>query len=1012
MDKKIWEEFEVLAVDCVNDLYCKNKTRISPTQYVKDNGYDATILSEVFQDDEILSLLEAKLRNKNIGLRDIAATVIIGYNMGAYRIFFVINNFTTPQLNREIDKFQNKTNIKCKIVDRDIIDKWLNQKDNKANYSKELIEYLEKHYPEKNYKEKISNLENEIYEKNVASHNAIPKNYYENSRIQSMIFQIKTALAKGKNVIVWGEEGSGKSSVISKSLCDTKNVHYIDMSNCPTTRNLVLKILVSLWGIENYETIIQFSQDEINVLSSFIGNKLVNFKTKEALKSVLNKDIGDFNHRADIYNVALLEYLKDLLILHNDKRKEIFYFYNLENTTSDVLCFLRSFCLLLKKTSFQYIIEIRTPIVGNEYFSSSKWDVQVELFKSIDHHAHMCPVSLFNEEESIEFILNSLPGLTESHAKIIIKSVGTNPFFLNCAVDWLINNRIVYRYPNNRVLVEKFKPFFQSVCPEENLVIAVKWIETFLKKSQEHANFLTVLYILDGEIQLGFFSELFNNNVFYDKVVEDLEKYRIIKFENERIIILHNVYLSALENCCSCFRIRKISDNIIKLLESKKEKNEYERIKLIELYFIRSEWEEIVISYSEIIKILKSTCQFSVAYEIMKKVIAAYGNIKDNFYNQNKLFYSGYLDALQIYLELSVYLKYIGQPSEKKIIDCFYHALKKYSIISDYDNLKYTYFYNYICSQYFFRNGEYEKSKEFCEIIEDKKITKSEYSEKETELIGKLCVGHALSIKSTEGYSKAKKDFEKSLLLYPESRILNGEYLVHLSCMELDSNPKKAIYYTRKVIDLFQDNHLALEYPLFHKYGDLAMELFFSKNYKEARLESNNAINLARVNGIIAEEGRAQNILACCEYMLDKDINNAIYLLKSSCFLLEKSYYIPYLWRSRINLATFYIKEEKYDKALTYILSVKKYILENTFQSVTNAIENNLFHSSREYIALLLVGVYLKKYYKSKYFDEIQRKLNSKVYEEHVDKINGNDFPEEVFNNSSFLHKNDVFMIG
>ena len=1013
MDKRIWEEFETLAVNCVNDLYCKNKTKISPTQYVKDNGYDATILSEVFQDDEMLSLLEAKLRNKNIGLRDIAATVIIGYNMGAYRIFFVINNYSTPQLDKEIERFQDKTNIKCKIVDRVIIDKWLNQNNNKGRYSEDLIEYLKKHCPKKgDYKEKKVALKNEVYNRYSISNNVTPINYYQNSRIENMSFQMKTAIEKEKNVIVWGEEGSGKSCIISHSICDANNIHYIDLSNCPTTRNFVLKILLSVWGLENCETIFQFSQDELGVLSSFVGDKCVDSRTREALKSVLSKDIGDFNQRADIYNVALLEYLNNLLKLHSDNHKVIFYFYNLENTTSDVLNFLRSFCVLLKNIRFQYIIEIRTPIVGNAYFSASKWDVQVELFKSIDHHAHMCPVSVFTEEESKEFILKRLPGLTENHAGIIIKSVGTNPFFLNCATDWLLNNNIVFRYPNNKVLVEKFKPFFESLCPEENLVIAIKWVETFLKKSNEHANFLTALYILDGEIQLESFYKLFNNDVLYDNVVEELEKSRIIKLENERIVVLHNVYLSALKNCCSSFRVRKISENIIKLLESKKERNEYEDIKIIELYFIRSEWEKVIISYGEIINRLKTICQFRVAYETMKKVIVSYDKIKDEYCNQNKLFYSGYLDALQIYLELSAYLKYIGQPSEKRIIDSYNHALKKYSLFGNCDKSNYNFFYKYICSQYFFRNGEYEKSKEFCSIIKDKKIIKYEYSEKDIELIGKLCVGYALSIKSTEGYSKAKSDFEESLLLYPESKILKGEYLVHLSCMELDLNPQKAIYYTKKVIDLFQDNHLDLEYPLFHKYGDLAMELFFSKNYKEARLESNNAINLAMANGIIAEEGRAQNILACCEYMLDKDINNAIYLLKSSCFLLEKSYYIPYLWRSRINLATFYLKDKKFDEALTYILSVKKYILENKFQSVKNAIENKLFHSSREYIALLLIGVYLKKYYKSKYFDEIQAKFISKEYEEHVDKIIDNNYPEEVFRDSSFLHKNDIFIIG
>lgn len=1013
MEKAIWEEFEKLAVNCVNDLFCKNKTKISPTQYVKDNGYDATILSEVFQDDEMLSLLEAKLRNRNIGLRDIAATVIIGYNMGAYRIFFVINNFTTPQLNNEIERFQDKTNIKCKIVDRTIIDQWLNQNNNKDNYSKELIDYLGKHYPsKKEYTNKKSELKKVNSKRESISFDyKTPVNYFENPRLENIAHQIKTAISNGENVVVWGEEGSGKSCLINHSIREINNIHYIDLSNCPTTRNFVLKTLSSVWGLENYNPIFQFTDSEVKVLSSFVGDKNVDVKTREALKSVFSKDIGEFNQRADVYNVALLDYLNNLLKLHSNN-KAIFYFYNLENATSDVLIFLRSFCVLLKNIGLQYIIEIRTPIAGNAYFSASKWEIQVDLFKSIDHDAQLCSVSVFTETEAIDFIIKRLPGLSESHAKIIINSVGTNPFFLSCAIDWLFNNNIVYQYPNNRVLVEKFKPFFESLCPEKNLVIAEKWVEAFLKESNEYANFLTALYILDGEMDFELFSELFNDDAIFDNIVENLEKNRIIKIENGRIVIMHNVYRSALENCCSSIRIRRISEIIIKLFASKKKKSEYEDIKIIELYFIRNEWEKVIVNYVKTINRLKTICQFRVAYETMKKVIVSYENIKENIYNQNESFYSGYLNALQTYLELSSYLKYIGQPSEKRIIDNYKQALKKHEIISVNNNSHYTYFYKYICSQYYHRNSDYIKAKEFCSVIKVKDRNKPEFSEKDIELIGKLCIGYALSIKATEGYNNAKNEFEELLSQYPESKTLNGEYLVHLSCMKLDSDPKKAIYYTKKVIELFENTDLTLEYPLFHKYGDLAMELFFSKDYKTARLEANNAINLAMANGIIAEEGRSQNILACSEYMLDKDIDNAIYLLKSSCFLLEKSYYIPYLWRSRINIATFYIKDKKYDEALSYILSVKKYLLEHKLSSVLNAIENKLFHSSREYIALLLVGKYLRKYYNSKYFDEIYAKINSKEYEDHVDGIVQDYYPEHVFGNSSFLHQNDIFIIG
>ena len=52
---KQWQEFEQLAIDCVRDVYCRQEMQLIPTRLVKDNGYDAKILSDAFRDDKILS---------------------------------------------------------------------------------------------------------------------------------------------------------------------------------------------------------------------------------------------------------------------------------------------------------------------------------------------------------------------------------------------------------------------------------------------------------------------------------------------------------------------------------------------------------------------------------------------------------------------------------------------------------------------------------------------------------------------------------------------------------------------------------------------------------------------------------------------------------------------------------------------------------------------------------------------------------------------------------------------
>lgn len=94
----------------------------------------------------------------------------------------------------------------------------------------------------------------------------------------------------------------------------------------------------------------------------------------------------------------------------------------------------------------------------------------------------------------------------------------------------------------------------------------------------------------------------------------------------------------------------------------------------------------MIVNYVKTINRLKTICQFRVSYETMKKVIVSYDNIKENICNQNESFYSGYLNALQTYFELSSYLKYIGQPSEKRIIENYKQAFRKYQIISLNDN--------------------------------------------------------------------------------------------------------------------------------------------------------------------------------------------------------------------------------------------------------------------------------------------------------------------------------------
>lgn len=1010
--KNKWQEFEQLAIDCVRDVYCHQETQLIPTRIVKDNGYDAKILSDAFQDEKILSLIEAKLRNKNVGLRDVAATVIIGYNLGVYRIFFVINSYATPQFIDEIENFKKKTNLKCTIVDNPILKSWIKNLavSQKRNYSSELLSYLMNTTETENvlFKSSKTNEDNMYFQKNRGIKSNACAFFYRNERIQKIISDLELCLSNRENAILCGGEGSGKSTIISKAIDNITDLMHLDMSNCLTTRAFLLKLLFTLWGIENLEGKLNFNESDLDLITSCVGKENLDNRTQEALKIILNSSITTFIQHADYFNIIILEYLKKLLLLHSKEKNSYFYFYNLEKTSPDVLVFLRSLCMMLNDINYHFILEIRTPITGNEYFTSDKWNTEVELFKSIDNSAHMTSIPEFTRDEAIEYLTIILKGLTKAHALVIIESVGTNPLFLHCTVEWLYNNKIINKYPNDRVLVEKFKPFFESIRPEQNMIFATKWISFFMENGLEYKNFFTALYILDGKIPLTFFDKLFHRALIYDTVLENLEKNGIIFIKNSNIVVAHLVYLTALKNCCSSIQIRRICSLILHELEEKKLKNDLDRLKILDILYLCENWSRLITDYKESVMYLKNTYQFKIAYLYMKKVVNAFNNLFNE--SMELEFYKEYLDAFQLYFQLSAFLKLISQPIEKEWIDKYSEVLRHYDYLTAQDISRYDLFYNYICSQYYFKNSEYLVAKEYCKIVYNKNLEK--IFVENSDLAGKLCIGYALAIKEIEGYEAAKDEFETFLTMYPESKNLKGEYWVHLSCMELDNNPINAYKYTSDVIKLYENENMQIEHPLFHKYVDLAMELLFAKDYEKSKNSSYQALELATANGIIAEEGRAKNILACCEYMLNKDIDYIIKLLKSSCFLLEKSYYIPYLWRSRINLATFYIKKGNFDDALPYLISAENYLLENAKEKILSNIKTKSLHSSREYIALLLIGAYYKKYYNKEYFEGIQSKVNSQLYNIHVQNITNGNYPDIVFKDSSYLHEDTVFIVG
>ena len=109
------QEFELLAEKVIAKLLEGTNAKVCRTDKYKDGGYD--IVAYCFDGSTTRKVyFECKLRNKNLNLRDIAANVIIAFNEGAIGLVALTNCDYTPQADKHIGQFYQKTILNIKII--------------------------------------------------------------------------------------------------------------------------------------------------------------------------------------------------------------------------------------------------------------------------------------------------------------------------------------------------------------------------------------------------------------------------------------------------------------------------------------------------------------------------------------------------------------------------------------------------------------------------------------------------------------------------------------------------------------------------------------------------------------------------------------------------------------------------------------------------------------------------------------------------------------------------------
>jgi len=188
---------------------------------------------------------------------------------------------------------------------------------------------------------------------------------------------------------------------------------------------------------------------------------------------------------------------------------------------------------------------------------------------------------------------------------------------------------------------------------------------------------------------------------------------------------------------------------------------------------------------------------------------------------------------------------------------------------------------------------------------------------------GQVYTAYGLSIKKSKSGEAALSIFEQGVLHYPKSVYANASFKSQEANLMLSKDPRKALEKYQDLLEYVKDKNYPY-HEVLHIKNDIAMASFFSNMYKEAEILAQKVISETSSMELLAQKGRAENILACCAIAEGNNIKKAKELLESSVVSLSLCRSYQFLWRSQFNLASVLISSgnKDVDEALTNIHSI------------------------------------------------------------------------------------------
>lgn len=923
-------EFEALAEKVVRKLLEGSNAEICRTRTHKDGGYD--IIAQYFNGSINQKVyFECKLRSGNLNLRDIAANAIIAFNEGAIGLVALTNYDYTSQADEQLGLFYQKTILNVKIIIGAEIKRIILE--NNIPASEELLSILKETRTMR--KDTTSFLRLDFSKQNLYTQ-IFQKSPIENSVSESFLSKLMNKeladtvqqIQKGYTVLISGYAGVGKSTFISSVLnqCPYHQVH-LDGLLYTTQEQLLLELLLQIWGIPERILIQGLEEEYLSAISSSIGGYENDAETAQIIRSIIDVSNKSSGHSIQ-YNYLVCRYLLSLLDIHKNSTQYIFYLENLQFCQPEIFQLLIYLVKLLNRSGISCIIEYKL----GEYAIQKENSFFPEI-SQLKHYIQL-NIGILSNSQALEYLMYTKPSLPQDTAKIILSLVGCRLYNLALTINYLEQCMIDFDDPH-QIAVELY-----ALTPNDIPNIVNK---TFHFYRQKHRMLFDLLALLHGFVPIEFLPVIGIGLEETDKLIDE----QILFCKSGYIVPANEFVLQEILRSLHPFGVghMKIANLLLPFIDQNPE--QYQSAHIHILYHI-GQYKKVLVLLERYIHQLRQEHQYSALIEYLDIAIDIAAKLK--FYEKYAAFIVQQLDIMVLKKDI------VGSKAEERISELS-QVLSSHRV-SEGANV-FLMAHDYFLGKRVFKLGKLNADEIAFQInkrhYED--CISGKYLDNTGDWLGRVCCNYAMFVKETQGNISALTVFQQAIAAIPDSFELQREYYSHEACLRLYDAPKYSYYFYQKVLEMFELHPDRCALP-FHEWGDVAMSLLLAGQFDEAARVTKEGVELADSHGVWDEVGRITNIEGCVWLCIGDD-QKAERLFAESTAIMERSGYKLYCWRSRLNELQMKLCSSGNKQHLQHFLQ-KTY---DDFKTLLRCkviemvmLSKSDFFKTREYHALLVFG--------------------------------------------------------